>query len=385
MSARWKHTKKKTPGGITSSKQQALTITMQSMLTVYGLTAYHLRRRQRKRRFNNIEQNKMTTGLFDVYTEKQKTYTSIFNRDFYPTPNNVIERMLIGIDIKDKVILEPSAGKGNIVDYLQDNGAKEVIACEIEPELATIIQGKCRLIANDFLTVKSHDISHVNLIVMNPPFSADEKHILYAWDIAPNGCTIVSLCNDSVVSNVNTENKRKITQLIKEYGRSEYFGDCFTDAERRTGVEVACVYLTKPSVQEENFSEYFSMEEDFEEQREGIMTYNFVRDTVNRYVAAIKLFDRVLEVSSEMKNLTSHITQHHVKFGAFKDDYRGDKAYVTKEDYRKQLQKDCWLHLFEKMKMEKYLTKGVKDEINKFVEQQSEIPFTMKNTIHINI
>ena len=55
---------------------------------------------------------------------------SIFNRDFYPTPIDVIEKMLIGVDISGKIILEPSAGSGNIVDYLNSRGAKKIIACE---------------------------------------------------------------------------------------------------------------------------------------------------------------------------------------------------------------------------------------------------------------
>ena len=50
---------------------------------------------------------------------------SIFNRDFYPTPIDVIEKMLIGVDISGKIILEPSAGSGNIVDYLNSRGAKK--------------------------------------------------------------------------------------------------------------------------------------------------------------------------------------------------------------------------------------------------------------------
>ena len=54
---------------------------------------------------------------------------SIFNRDFYPTPIDVIEKMLIGVDISGKIILEPSAGSGNIVDYLNSRGAKKIIAC----------------------------------------------------------------------------------------------------------------------------------------------------------------------------------------------------------------------------------------------------------------
>lgn len=304
----------------------------------------------------------------------------MFNKDFYPTPSDVIERMLIGVDIEDKVILEPSAGKGNIVDYLNANGAREVLACEKDADLAMIVRNKCRLLAMDFLSVQSPDVSHINLIVMNPPFSAEEKHILHAWEIAPPGCHIISLCNDKVISSLDTESKREITRLFSSYGHSDYFGDCFSDAERKTGVDVSCIYLTKPKIEEEDFSEYFSMEEDFEEQQgEGIVTYDFVRDIVGRYVTAVKTFDDILSVSTKMKSLTSHITQHQVNFGAFKADYKETKVYVTKEEYRKQLQKDCWLHLFGLMKMNKYLTKGVREEINKFVEQQTEIPFTMTN------
>lgn len=67
---------------------------------------------------------------------------SIFNRDFYPTPVDVIERMLIGVDISGKIILEPSAGSGNIVDYLNSRGAKKVIACEMVEKLRRTLGGK---------------------------------------------------------------------------------------------------------------------------------------------------------------------------------------------------------------------------------------------------
>lgn len=52
------------------------------------------------------------------------------NVDFYPTPEDVINTMMLGEDILGKTILEPSAGSGNIVRWLKSNGAGEVIACE---------------------------------------------------------------------------------------------------------------------------------------------------------------------------------------------------------------------------------------------------------------
>lgn len=43
----------------------------------------------------------------------------MFSSDFYPTPQDVILTMLEDVNIHDKIILEPSAGKGDIIDYLQ--------------------------------------------------------------------------------------------------------------------------------------------------------------------------------------------------------------------------------------------------------------------------
>lgn len=42
------------------------------------------------------------------------------NKDFYPTPQNLIDKMLDGLDWKMiHTVLEPSAGKGNIVEALK--------------------------------------------------------------------------------------------------------------------------------------------------------------------------------------------------------------------------------------------------------------------------
>lgn len=155
---------------------------------------------------------------------------SIFNRDFYPTPVDVIERMLIGVDISGKIILEPSAGSGNIVDYLNSRGAKKVIACEMVEKLRRTLGGKCDIIADDFLTVTSEQISHIDLIVMNPPFSADEKHILHAYEIAPGGCEIIALCNSQTLNDRYSTSRKQLHEIVKMHGFDEYFGDCFASA-----------------------------------------------------------------------------------------------------------------------------------------------------------
>ncbi len=167
----------------------------------------------------------------------------MFSKDFYPSPLHVIEEMTADINLSGKVVLEPSAGKGDIVDYCQSNGAS-VIACEKHPELRAIVAAKCKIIADDFLTLTSDQISHIDAIIMNPPFSADEHHIMHAFEIAPAGCVIKALCNlKTVEPDTWNRHKNRLGTIIGQYGQYVNMGNCFDDAERKTGVEIALVTL----------------------------------------------------------------------------------------------------------------------------------------------
>lgn len=295
--------------------------------------------------------------------------------EFYPTPIEVIETMLEHYNVKDKIVLEPSAGKGNIVNFLKEKGAKEVLTCEIDENLRKILKTFSHVIGDDFLKLSSIDISHIDAIVMNPPFSNGMEHILHAYDIIPDGGTILSLFNYDNLSNYygKTNNFKK---LIEYYGFTVELGDVFADAERETNCNIGLVVLKKPSSNYENEFEGFFMEEEISEteQYDGIMPYNFVRDIVNRYIEAVKLFDKQLLLANEMNSLTSSFFKSEVSFSVSMSD-----NLITKAKYKKELQKSAWLYIFSKFNMEKYITKKLKEQLNNFVEKQSEIPFTMKN------
>ena len=77
----------------------------------------------------------------------------IDNKDFYPTPQNLIDKMLSDIDFSMiKSILEPSAGKGDIVEALKKkeeirsygyNKYQFDIDCiEMDQNLQHILKGK---------------------------------------------------------------------------------------------------------------------------------------------------------------------------------------------------------------------------------------------------
>lgn len=298
----------------------------------------------------------------------------MFNPDFFPTPYDVIQTMLEGTEIADKVILEPSAGKGDIVDYLNDNLAREVLICETNEDLAKIAGTKGKFLKSDFLTVESSDISHIDLMVMNPPFTADERHIIHAFNIAPAGCKIISLANANTINNAYTASRKELKQLIELYGNYESLGDCFSDAERRTGAEIALIKLTKPGASYSQEFEGFFMEEEEEEQANGLISYNVVRDLVNRYVQSIKIFDDQLAAAVKMNQVTSGYFS--VDMGMNITD---NKQPTTRAEFKKAMQKSGWKFIFNKLNMAKYATQGLREDINKFVEQQTEVPFTMRN------
>lgn len=297
----------------------------------------------------------------------------MFNEDFYPTPPEVIDMM--NFDCFDKVVLEPSAGKGNIVNYLKSHGAKEVIACETHPELQKILQGSARILKPDFLKVSAQEVSHINMIVMNPPFTFAERHIQHAWNIAPEGCEIISLCNWETLDNPYSRSRSEVSILVENYGEKQNLGNCFKYAERKTNVEIGLVRLFKPAVSTEFDYDGFYLNDEPEAQDNAVISYNEVRAIVNSYVAAVKCFDKVLEVQSELNRYTS-ITE----FGSglsFKAGY--ENQVTNKLDFAKQMQKHCWKHIFKKMAIEKYVTNGVMQDINKFVESRQNYPFTMRN------
>ena len=309
-------------------------------------------------------------------------YQNIFNQDFYPTPENVIADMLKMSDIQGKIILEPSAGVGNIVDYLQKAGAKEVIACEINDKFRAVLSGKCEIVGDDFLSLAKERISHIDMIVMNPPFSMAKDHILHAWEIAPDGCEIISLCNSGTLGcGMSYSKNQKICELVEEFGSSERLGEAFTSAERKTNVDVSCIRLYKPKKDEFEFDDYFTDEADEPEYAgNGLISYNFVRDCVNRYVAAVQRFDSVMEAANEINGLLDGIGSRTIRFGAMSGNYGSEKwTNITRNQFKKQAQKDAWHWLFNKFNMDKYVTQQVRDNINKFVELQQNVKFTMRN------
>jgi hypothetical protein len=312
-------------------------------------------------------------------TNKQlKKGSQMFGLEFYPTPVEVIERMLEGFSPAGKIILEPSAGKGNIIDYLKNNHAADLLACELNDDLRKILATKCNVVSNDFFSLSSDKISHVQAIIMNPPFSCADRHILHAWEIAPAGCAIIALCNTETINNPYSNLRYQLKKTIEEYGNTEKLGACFADSERNTDVNITVVKLQKPGDNNSEFSGFFMDDDEPELQANAIMPFNEVRNLVNRYISAIKLFDQQIELGLQMNGLTRSFYTSKIAFTC-----TDEGKPKLRNDYKKDLQKSAWNYIFDKMNLRHNTTKGLREDINKFVEQQQTIPFTMRNIYHM--
>lgn len=115
--------------------------------------------------------------------------------DFYETPFSTIYALLNnynGIKPND-LILEPSAGSGNIIKALRDFGHKNKIdAMEIREEEKQNIQFADNVFIDDFLT--TNVLSKYDLIIGNPPYSLAKEFIDKSFELLkPDGKIIFLL------------------------------------------------------------------------------------------------------------------------------------------------------------------------------------------------
>lgn len=179
--------------------------------------------------------------------------------DFYPTPAKLIDKMLEGIKLEEiSTVLEPSAGKGDIVDRLIEKSKLnstmwrrdqhfDIDTIEINQNLRHVLKGKnYRVVHDDFLTYQTY--KRYDLILMNPPFSNGDLHLLKALKIQESGGKVVCLLNAETIKNPYTNIRMDLVQQLEEYNAEiQYLTGAFSEAERRTDVEVALIKVNVPA------------------------------------------------------------------------------------------------------------------------------------------
>ena len=189
----------------------------------------------------------------------------MFDAEFFPTPFSLIQKLVLpyhdhetcnhGYKVNpDWTILEPSAGKGDIADYIANysdhsygrrKNEARIRVIEQNFELQQILMGKgYPVIGHDFLSYEPDQ--HFDLILMNPPFSNGDAHLIHAWEVVGEGGHVACILNAETVRNAYTKRRKDLLDLISAHGSVEYVGQAFAKAERKTDAEICIVRLQKP-------------------------------------------------------------------------------------------------------------------------------------------
>lgn len=171
-----------------------------------------------------------------------------FNDVFYPTPPALARKMVAKIKGDPRAILEPSAGKGNLIEAIGDDRRWRhcarglVSAIEVDQNLRAILRAKSiKVIDSDFLDFAGPD--KFDLIIANPPFNAGAKHLMKAIDTMYRG-QIIFLLNADTIKNPCSRVRQGLVKRLEELGAEiEYLQGEFEVAERKTSVEVALVNI----------------------------------------------------------------------------------------------------------------------------------------------
>lgn len=184
--------------------------------------------------------------------------------EFYPTPGKLAGKMFSFIDMKKvNSVLEPSAGKGDLIEsflsyyrkrhYFEREFREGIDVIEIDSNLQHILTGKkFRLVADDFLSFNTN--KRYDLIIMNPPFSNGDEHLLKALELQKSGGQIVCLLNAETIRNPFTMRRKILLEKLSECNaKIHYVKEGFKNAERKTDVEVAIVYVNIPAERKKSF------------------------------------------------------------------------------------------------------------------------------------
>lgn len=166
---------------------------------------------------------------------------------FFPTPPELIERLLELADIKaDERILEPSAGKGDILDAIRKNNPDQTLhAIEIYSTLREILKLKgYTLVGDDFLSYEPE--KRYDKIIMNPPFEngLDIDHVMHAYPMIRSTGRLVAIMGEGVFFRQFKKDKafREFLQSNNAYV-SEPIKEAFKKSFNSTGVMVRIVAI----------------------------------------------------------------------------------------------------------------------------------------------
>lgn len=366
--------------------------------------------------------------------------------EFYPTPESLVEKMLQGIDWNMiESILEPSAGKGDILrvlgvkenilfrpfdvdcieidanlrqilkynfseerekeisqkikdiedsrkwdmetrKYSELTAAQEMELQSLKAEKQTFLKNGIHIVYDDFLNYEP--FKKYDLIIMNPPFSNGDKHLLKALKIQEKGGSIVCLLNSETLKNPYTDSRRELLKQLNKYGATiEYIQNAFVSAERKTGVEIALVKVHIEQTQEESdiYNRLKESEhlEDIPEDVTDIEVTDYIKMITNQFNVEVKAG---LELIRQYRALQPYMLDSFSKGDKYirsiltlTDDNGRNYKDVSINGYVQKTRLKYWEALFSNPKFTGKLTSKLQEEYRSKVNSFKDYDFSEFN------
>ena len=161
--------------------------------------------------------------------------------NFFETPDIIAKKMAELADIsRDELVLEPSAGKGKLLQEAQKTIKEDWNVtfhyCETEQDLSSDISQQFVQVGTDFLQYKPGSI--YDTIIMNPPYRDNSAlgHVNHAWNCLKPGGNIIALVD-----------KKTAQKIVND----EFYGFVFEYLEFKkafseTNITTVLVIINKP-------------------------------------------------------------------------------------------------------------------------------------------
>ena len=325
----------------------------------------------------------------------------MFNKNYYPTPDNVCRDLLsLGSTLGENV-LEPSAGKGDMVNYIlarkRHYQNKNIDLIENDVELRNFLFGSgYNVIWDDFLTFESY--KEYTDIVMNPPFDEGAKHLLKAIELAENqisvNCQVFAILNAETIKNPYSNERKMLVNKLELYkAKIEYVHNAFTDSERKTNVEVALIYVNVDVLirgndiydrimtgfkkkNTENLERGLSTQVQSQELQQRL---DDIERYVNEYEQAVKLIKESYKYMYERKQFLSYLDSIN-KFdqsmvGVNKLDY----TYTLMNQELHSLRSLYWRKILNTKRIRDILTNGGIEKLEKQISMAESMEINMVN------
>lgn len=364
--------------------------------------------------------------------------------EFYPTPPELAAKMVNCKFLKGeiKTILEPSAGKGDLIDFLlltieylkyrdyclyiykndlsmpYETVIEGVInefvlpdfkkgkrakyyyndradCVESDSNLCAILRDKGYIVYNDDFLAYDDD-KRFDLILMNPPFSNGDEHLLKAISIAEKtGSKIICLLNAETIKNPYSNKRKLLLNTLEKYNAYiEYVQHAFSYAERKTDVEVAIIRVEIPAPFKEKSKIWEELETNDIEINEPELINEIVsaddplRMAVNLYRQELQAGKKLIEEYIALKPYLTSTFENEDTPSYMRGcllTLSSGKNGLDWNEYLYSLRYKYWHQLLHNPAFMKNLTSNLREEYYSMISEFANKDFSLKNIYDVKM